>query len=132
VSVLVAILVVALIGAVAFVVSAPLRSSRRHGGHAPAQSAAQIAGEQARTLRRDELGVARTAKYQEIRDTELDYRTGKLSREDFETIDRELRAEALEILNRLQQLEQSPPPGGSFAAEEENPKAEVDPKSSAG
>jgi hypothetical protein len=35
----------------------------------------------------------------------MDFRTGKLSRSDYELIDRELRAEALEILNRLERLE---------------------------
>ncbi len=48
--------------------------------------------------------MAREAKYREIRDAELDYRTGKLSREDFEAVDRALRAEAVEILDRLEQL----------------------------
>ena len=50
---------------------------------------------------RDELEAAREAKYREIRDAELDYRTGKLSSEDYEAIDGALRAEAVEILNRL-------------------------------
>ena len=53
-------------------------------------------------LERDDLEAAREAKYREIRDAELDYRTGKLSREDYEAIDRALRAEAIEILNRLE------------------------------
>ena len=53
---------------------------------------------------RHEFEVAREAKYREIRDAELDYRTGKLSREDYEAVDGSLRAEALEILNRLERL----------------------------
>jgi type II secretory pathway component PulM len=48
-----------------------------------------------------ELEAARDAKYREIRDAELDHRTGKLSQEDFEAIDRALRAEAIEILRAL-------------------------------
>jgi len=48
-----------------------------------------------------ELEAARDAKYREIRDAELDVRTGKLSQEDFEAIDRTLRAEAIEILHAL-------------------------------
>jgi hypothetical protein len=48
-----------------------------------------------------ELEAARDAKYREIRDAELDLRTGKLSREDFEAVDRALRAEAIEILRAL-------------------------------
>ena len=51
--------------------------------------------------RRAELEAAREAKYREIRDTELDYRTGKLSQEDFAATDGALRAEAVEILDWL-------------------------------
>ena len=49
-----------------------------------------------------ELEAAREAKYREIRDADLDHRTGKLSDSDFEAIDRSLRAEAIEILNQLE------------------------------
>jgi hypothetical protein len=45
-----------------------------------------------------DLEAAREAKYREIRDAELDHRTGKLSHDDFRQIDRSLRAEAIEIL----------------------------------
>jgi hypothetical protein len=86
-SVLVVVLVLALLAAVVFVVSAPLRAAHRPADPVSAE--------------RDELEVAREAKYREIRDAELDYRTGKLSREDYEAVDGALRAEALEILNRL-------------------------------
>lgn len=48
-----------------------------------------------------ELEAARDAKYREIRDAELDHRTGKLSDADFEAIDSTLRAEAIAILKRL-------------------------------
>ncbi len=48
-----------------------------------------------------ELEAARDAKYREIRDAELDLRTGKLSQADFEAIDHTLRAEAIEILDAL-------------------------------
>jgi hypothetical protein len=50
-----------------------------------------------------ELEAARDAKYREIRDAELDLRTGKLSQEDFEAVDRALRGEAIEILDALDQ-----------------------------
>lgn len=49
----------------------------------------------------ERLEAAKEAKYREIRDAELDFRTGKLSDADYEAIDRELRAEAVEILRRL-------------------------------
>ncbi|MGA2929400.1 MAG: hypothetical protein ABSG43_26105, partial [Solirubrobacteraceae bacterium] len=48
-----------------------------------------------------ELEAARAAKYREIRDAELDHGTGKLSDEDFDAIDRTLRAQAVEILHQL-------------------------------
>jgi hypothetical protein len=51
-----------------------------------------------------DLEAAREAKYREIRDAELDYKTGKLSDEDFRTLDRTLRGEAIEILRRLDEV----------------------------
>ena len=87
-SVFVLLLIVALLVAVVLVVSAPLRAAHRPTDPASAE--------------RDQLEVAREAKYREIRDAELDYRTGKLSREDYEAVDGALRAEALEILNRIE------------------------------
>jgi len=86
-SLLIAVLGLVLVAVVLIIVSAPLRAARRPAG--------QIAPERA------ELEASREAKYREIRDAELDYRTGKLSREDYEAVDRALRAEALEILDRL-------------------------------
>jgi flagellar biosynthesis/type III secretory pathway M-ring protein FliF/YscJ len=75
---------------IVLVVSGPLRSRR-----------ADEAGESAE---RAELEAARDAKYREIRDAELDYRTGKLSEADWRALDRGLRAEAVEILRRLDEL----------------------------
>ncbi len=100
-SYLIAILILALLAAVVFVVSAPLRSAGRGEGRAgpdgPGGDASQLAG----VIEHDELEAAREAKYREIRDAELDFRTGKLSQEDYAAIDSQLRAEALEILDRL-------------------------------
>lgn len=48
-----------------------------------------------------DLEAAKLAKYREIRDAELDHQTGKLSDEDWKTIDRRLRAEAVGILDRI-------------------------------
>jgi hypothetical protein len=53
---------------------------------------------------RDELEAAKEAKYREIHEAELDYRTGKLSREDWRALDASLRAEAIELLRRLDAL----------------------------
>jgi hypothetical protein len=101
VNILVAILTLLLVAVVILVVTGPLRASRatqdQAAGTAPAGSP-----DPRWELERDELEAAREAKYREIRDAELDYRTGKLSREDYQAIDRALRAEAIEILNRLE------------------------------
>ena len=50
---------------------------------------------------RAELEAAKEAKYREIRDAESDFRAGKLSEADYRATDRELRAEAIEILRRI-------------------------------
>jgi flagellar biosynthesis/type III secretory pathway M-ring protein FliF/YscJ len=55
--------------------------------------------------RRQELEAAKEAKYREIRDAELDFGMGKLSEADYRATDRELRAEAIEILRELDSLE---------------------------
>jgi hypothetical protein len=57
---------------------------------------------------RAELEALREAKYREIRDAELDFRTGKLSEADWHALDRTLRAEAVELLRRLDRLEPLP------------------------
>lgn len=103
-AILVVICTVVLIGAVLFFVGGPLRAAedRRAEGLGP-EAAAEGAGE-SESLRREELEAAREAKYREIRDAEFDYRTGKLSDEDYATIDAELRAEALRILDELEGL----------------------------
>jgi hypothetical protein len=54
---------------------------------------------------RADLEAAKEAKYKEIRDAELDYRTGKLSHEDWERLDASLRAEAVELLHEIDALE---------------------------
>ncbi len=107
---LIVILALVLVGLVVLVISAPLRhapplgaagdghrAGAQRSGHADAPPQSAQAAEH-------ELETAREAKYGEIRDAELDYRTGKLSREDYEAIDSDLRAEALELLNSLERL----------------------------
>jgi hypothetical protein len=91
---LVFLLVLAIVAAVAYGVSAPLRSTASPE-EAEATQSAERAG----------LEAAKEAKYREIRDLELDHRTGKLSNEDFRRQDRALRAEAVEILERLDALD---------------------------
>jgi hypothetical protein len=88
------ILLVLLVVAVAvLLITGPLRAGR--AAPRPAASPEQA-----------ELEAAKEAKYREIRDAELDYRTGKLSRDDWRRLDSTLRAEAIEILHRLDALEE--------------------------
>jgi len=86
-------LVLALVAVIALVVTAPLRAGRADA--LEAEESAEHA----------ELVAARDAKYREIRDAELDHRTGKLSEADWRVQDRTLRAEAIELLRRLDVLE---------------------------
>ncbi len=58
--------------------------------------------------RRAALEAAKEAKYREIRDAELDHRMGKLSVDDWRRTDRELRAQAVEILRALDELPPEP------------------------
>ena len=74
------------------VISAPLRSGRRNE-----QAGAGVA-------ERADLEAARDAKYAEIRDAEMDFRTGKLSEPDWRALDRQLRREAVELLHRLDEV----------------------------
>lgn len=50
------------------------------------------------------LEAAREAKYREIKDVEMDRASGKLSEEDFERLETELRREAVAILDQLDAL----------------------------
>jgi hypothetical protein len=72
----------------------------------PGRAAAEDASLEAR---RAELEAARDAKYREIRDAELDHRTGKLSDEDWRAMDRTLRREAVAILTELDEVPNFPP-----------------------
>ena len=84
--------VMLVLGAVVWVVSQPLRRG------------SQVVEEAASARVRD-LEAAKEAKYQEIRDAELDARLGKLSPEDHRVLERQLRGEAIEILRELDELE---------------------------
>ncbi len=61
------------------------------------------------SVTREELEAAKEAKYREIRDARLDLEMGKLSAEDHRAVDRELRAEAILILQRLDVLDGKTP-----------------------
>ncbi|MGH2713669.1 MAG: hypothetical protein ACRDSN_13545 [Pseudonocardiaceae bacterium] len=82
---------IVLAAVIAVVVTRPLRK----GGTEERQESTRI----------EELRAAKEAKYREIRDAELDHGMGKLSREDWRAVDRDLRGEAIEILRELDRLE---------------------------
>jgi hypothetical protein len=96
VDVLAPLIVIVVLTLVVLLVSAPLRRG----------ATARMEAED--ELRRADLELARDAKYREIRDAELDYRTGKLSEGDWKRLDRELRAEAIDILKRLDEVSGAP------------------------
>ncbi|HEY4896213.1 MAG TPA: hypothetical protein VII01_08995 [Solirubrobacteraceae bacterium] len=100
---IVPIIILGLVGVVVLVVSAPLRE-RRSTTAVGERGAPRRENVPAERVELDDLEAEREAKYREIRDSELDYRTGKLSREDYETIDAQLRGEAITILDRLERL----------------------------
>ena len=85
-------LVIVALALVVWIVGAPLRRG------------AQAVEEEVEIERRS-LEAARDQKYGEIRELEMDHRTGKLSDEDFRALDRQLRAEAVAILRRLDGLD---------------------------
>jgi flagellar biosynthesis/type III secretory pathway M-ring protein FliF/YscJ len=92
VDVLAAVLVFVVLVAAVAVVAAPLRRGRHEVLATREES------------RREELEAAKEAKYLEIRDAEMDFAMGKLSEPDFRALDRQLRAEAVEILRELDAL----------------------------
>lgn len=83
---------------VVFVVTGPLRKAESH--------------ERVEETQRAALEAAKEAKYREIRDAELDYRTGKLSEEDWQALDGTLRGEAVELLRRADRLRDRGEPVG--------------------
>jgi hypothetical protein len=86
-------LALVLLALVAAIVTVPLR--RRAEGPADPDEA-----------ERAELESRKLSRYREIRDAEADHAAGKLSDQDFSRLDRELRAEAIEILKRLDRLDE--------------------------
>jgi hypothetical protein len=101
-SVLVPIAILLLLGAVVWVVGEPLRKGPG------------VADEDPEAAERAELEAEKEAKYREIRDAELDHRTGKLDDADWRAVDRQLRAEAVDLLARIDAL--SPADGGDELA----------------
>jgi hypothetical protein len=88
-------LAVAIVVVVAWFVTAPVR--RR-----PSKTSDDDAG----AAELADLEARKEAKYRQIRDAEADRAAGKLTEEDFRRLDAELRAEAVEILKKLDRLTQ--------------------------
>jgi hypothetical protein len=85
-------LALAIVTLVAWFVTEPLRGRRTDTADDSAQ--AELA----------DLEARKEAKYRQIRDAETDHASGKLSDEDFNRLDRELRGEAIDILKRIDRL----------------------------
>jgi flagellar biosynthesis/type III secretory pathway M-ring protein FliF/YscJ len=107
-------IVLVVLAVVVFVVMAPLRRDRANGESAAAASSGTMA----------ELEAEREAKYREIRDADLDHRTGKLSDADYEAVDGALRAEAVEIMHQIDRMSDEQP---SAPSNGEVRKAPADP-----
>jgi hypothetical protein len=84
------VIVLAVLLCAVLLIAAPLR------GHRTVDAARA-----ARSAERAEFEAAKEAKHREIREAELDYRTGKLSEDDWRVVDSGLRAEAVDLLRRL-------------------------------
>ena len=84
-------LILLVVAGAVLIVTGPLRGRAREADERSRPSCA-------------ELEAAKEAKYREIRDAELDYETGKLSDGDWRSLDRTLRAEAVELLKRLDRV----------------------------
>lgn len=86
------ILALVIVVLVAWFVTAPIRNREQAESDDPA--IAELA----------DLDARKQAKYREIRDAEADRASGKLTEEDYRRLDRELRAEAIDILKRIDRL----------------------------
>jgi hypothetical protein len=64
------------------------------------------AGDDRDDAERADLEARKQVLYREIRDAEADHATGKLSDSDHERLDRELRAEAIAVLKKLDRLDE--------------------------
>ena len=85
-------LIMAVVAVVAWTVTAPLRG--KHADRTDLREASV----------RDDLEARKEAKYREIREAEMDWRTGKLAEADYRPLDRRLRREAMDLLEELDRL----------------------------
>lgn len=96
---LLALAVVAILAVVVLVVGYPLLR--------PAAPADESGSERIAALE-----LQKEAKYREIRDAEVDFRTKKLSEADYRELDRSLRREAIEILHEIDSVKGEGPGKG--------------------
>ena len=87
-------LALVIVALVAWFVTAPIRDREQPQSDDPA--VAELA----------DLEARKAAKYREIRDAEADHASGKLTDADYERLDRELRAEAIDVLKRIDAVQQ--------------------------
>lgn len=85
-----------LLGAAALVIAQPLLR-----GDAETDPGAELSAANDERLA---LEDAKASKYREIRDLEVDFRSGKLSETDFKRLDSRLRAEAIELLKQIDRV----------------------------
>jgi hypothetical protein len=105
------VLVLAAVALTVLVISWPLRGNVRERDDAALEA------------RITDLELGKEARYREIREAEMDFRTGKLSEADWKAIDRQLRAEAIELLRRLDEL--GVPPASEAAPPRHDTRAEA-------
>jgi flagellar biosynthesis/type III secretory pathway M-ring protein FliF/YscJ len=86
------VVIMAVVAVVAWTVTAPLR--KREVDRRDLREATE----------RADLEAQKEAKYREIREAEMDWRTGKLGEADYRELDRRLRREAVELLKALDRL----------------------------
>jgi hypothetical protein len=84
-------LALAIVAALAWIVTQPLRRGRGEDGEGEALEDPRVA----------ELEARKEALYRQIRDAELDRAQGKLSEDDWRRADAELRRDAIEVLKAL-------------------------------
>lgn len=104
------VIVFVLLLAVVLVITTPFRRGAGVSGSYGGEGAPDAGLPSAEEQERIELEAAREAKLREIRDAELDHQTGKLSDADFEAIDSQLRAEAISLITKLDELDGSETP----------------------
>ena len=80
---------------------------------APLRGSADADGGGTGELRRADLEAQKEARYREIRDAELDRETGKITADDWRTLDRRLRTDAAGLLEEIDRIDAERPAASS-------------------